>query len=321
MLKRTLLYVGLIFIGLSLSFQSAFANLNYKVKSGDTLSKIAKKYGLKPQDIRDANGMKGSALSPKQVLIIPQKGSKKQSHTEISKKTSERQPDSRQNIEIYRVKRGDTIQSIAAMANCSVKTIRTMNGLKRNSVKVGRKLKIPKAEPGPADAEIEEDIPEDNAETEVVEEMPNPNPVVGTWRNSDERNLFIRVVKTFLGVPYRYGGSTLRGIDCSAFVKRVYGIVDINLPRTAREQSQIGIWVKRNELEDGDLVIFRSRRTNDHVGIYIGNSQFVHLSSKNKEAKIDHLDEPYFNKRFVRGVRVKELKSDENRSTQASLQS
>ncbi len=120
----------------------------------------------------------------------------------------------------------------------------------------------------------------------------------------------MRVVKTFLGVPYKLGGSTLRGIDCSAFVKKIYEIFNVDLPRTAREQLSVGKKIEKEQLEEGDLVFFKRRGNSAHVGIYIGDNQFIHASSRNKEVKIDHLDLPYFNGRFLRGVRVKELEKE-----------
>ena len=321
-MKRTLWCVGLAAFFLSLGFQEVGAEIHYNVKPGDTLSKIAHKYGLKPQDIRNANQLQGSALKCSQVLIIPNNIRVK------SKKASGSLKEVQADTEFYKIKKGDTIQSIAAMANCSVKELRKMNRLKSNSLRVGRRIIIPKIEEKKSDTDqadpedAEESVSEEKLADEINEERQkqSSNSVLGKWNGPDERNLFIRVVKTFLGVPYRYGGSTLKGIDCSAFVKRVYAVVDISLPRTAHEQSMLGKWVKKNQLEDGDLVFFRTRRINDHVGIYIGNNQFVHLSSKNREAKIDNLDEPYFQKRFVRGVRVKELDQEGKVPQQVSLQ-
>jgi cell wall-associated NlpC family hydrolase len=118
-------------------------------------------------------------------------------------------------------------------------------------------------------------------------------------------------VKTFLGAPYRLGGSTLKGIDCSAFVKKIYEIFNIYLPRTVKEQFQIGKKVGKDELEEGDLVFFKTQRSNNgHVGIYIGNNEFVHASRFNKEVKVDNLNTPYFSKCFLKGVRVKELEQE-----------
>jgi cell wall-associated NlpC family hydrolase len=76
----------------------------------------------------------------------------------------------------------------------------------------------------------------------------------------------------FLGAPYRLGGSGLKGIDCSAFVRKTYQIFDIDLPRNAGTQSKVGMSIDHEELVEGDLVFFRTRRPLGHVGIYIGNN-------------------------------------------------
>jgi cell wall-associated NlpC family hydrolase len=115
----------------------------------------------------------------------------------------------------------------------------------------------------------------------------------------------------FLGAPYRLGGSSVKGLDCSAFVKKIYAFFDINLPRTAREQARVGKRIPRNELEIGDLVFFNTRRAFGHVGVYIGNNEFVHASSgRARSVKVDTLDKPYYNKRFVKAVRLKDLDGD-----------
>ncbi|MDD5168161.1 MAG: C40 family peptidase, partial [Syntrophales bacterium] len=108
---------------------------------------------------------------------------------------------------------------------------------------------------------------------------------------------------------------SVKGLDCSAFVKKIYQFFDISLPRTAREQAHIGMRVNRAELKEGDLVFFNTVRAFGHVGIYIGNNQFVHASSgkKAREVKIDSLDKPYYNQRFIKAVRLKDVeKGDDN---------
>jgi cell wall-associated NlpC family hydrolase len=118
------------------------------------------------------------------------------------------------------------------------------------------------------------------------------------------------VATGFLGAPYRFGGSSLKGIDCSSFVQKIYGIFDVSLPRNARQQSKVGVSIDREKLAQGDLVFFHTRRPLGHVGIYIGNNEFVHASSKSKGVRIDSLDTPYYQKRFQRAVRIKGLDSD-----------
>jgi hypothetical protein len=143
--------------------------------------------------------------------------------------------------------------------------------------------------------------------TEVEKDAPSDAELLGKWHNPEERKLFVKVATAFLGAPYRLGGISLTGLDCSAFVKKIYQLFDISLPRTAHEQAHVGVGVPRGNLIEGDLVFFNTKRALGHVGIYIGNNEFVHASSKNKRVRIDNLNEPYFNKHFVKAVRLKGL--------------
>jgi len=292
-----------------LSAGTGFADVRYKVRSGDNLSKIAKKYGVTPQALRDANHLKSNALKIRQVLVIPgHKGKIKKASKEKERKAL---PADR---EIYVVKKGDTIYSVAEDAGISVKALRKMNRLSSKKLKRGQRIVIPKREaPDEMDELGDADDVASSAGTAVNDEDREvPAKTLGKWKSPDERKLFVRITRTFLGVPYRLGGSTMKGIDCSAFVKRLYEIFDVRLPRTAREQSRIGKRVTKEQLEEGDLVFFktRSRRVTGHVGIYIGNNEFIHASGKNRGTKLDSLESDYYSRRFVRGVRVMELERE-----------
>jgi len=212
----------------------------------------------------------------------------------------------------YTVKSGDTLGTIARKTRVPVKRIMALNNVRPSSLRIGRKLVLSK--PGNSaqkesvtDNEEEEDITENIDLSELEKEKKENKELLGKWNSPDERKLFVKVATGFLGAPYRFGGSTLRGIDCSAYVRKMYEFFDVTLPRTAREQSTVGVTIEKEELEEGDLVFFRTRRPIGHVGIYIGNNEFVHASYKGKAVRIDSLDRPYFQKRFRRAVRVKGL--------------
>ena len=105
------------------------------------------------------------------------------------------------------------------------------------------------------------------------------------------------------GVPYRLGGTTKRGIDCSAFVQRSFAAqFDLNLPRTTLKQAVIGTPVGRDELRPGDLVFFKTGKYSRHVGIYIGNQSFLH-SGETLGVSITPLANPYWRKRFWKARR------------------
>ncbi len=89
----------------------------------------------------------------------------------------------------------------------------------------------------------------------------------------------VAAVRTFLGWPYRLGGNSARGLDCSALVQRAFRIIGVQLPRTAAWQFRRGCAVAREELAAGDLVFFhgrKGRKSVAHVGIYMGGGRFIH---------------------------------------------
>lgn len=105
----------------------------------------------------------------------------------------------------------------------------------------------------------------------------------------------------YLGVPYKYGGNSLTsGIDCSAFVKHCFATVGVGLPRTAAEQSECGQAIAPEDLQAGDRLYFAGRDGRiSHTGIYIGNGNFIHASSKNHGVSVSNLSEPLYRQMYV----------------------
>jgi len=123
-------------------------------------------------------------------------------------------------------------------------------------------------------------------------------------RNVDVKSRLMDQYANWKGVRYRLGGSSRSGIDCSAFVQRTFQEqFGLTLPRSTSEQQEIGKSVSRNKLVTGDLVLFRAGSTGRHVGIYIGNNQFVHASTSSGVV-ISSMNEPYWNKRYNEARRV-----------------
>ncbi|HBA90052.1 MAG TPA: peptidoglycan-binding protein [Geobacter sp.] len=118
---------------------------------------------------------------------------------------------------------------------------------------------------------------------------------------SDMGNIAARTAERFVGIPYRWGGDTVvDGMDCSGFVRAVYNLCGVNIPRTSREQYRVGDVVGRDELKDGDLVFFGvSGDEINHVGIYVGDGRFVHAPRRGDDIKVSSLDESYFVRKFV----------------------
>jgi cell wall-associated NlpC family hydrolase len=106
---------------------------------------------------------------------------------------------------------------------------------------------------------------------------------------------------SLVGVDYRYGGETPdRGLDCSGLIRYVFQqTTGVTLPRTAHELARIGAKVPRSELVPGDLVFFNTRRSAfSHVGIYLGNGEFIHAPSKGGEVGVAQLSSSYWKNRY-----------------------
>ena len=155
----------------------------------------------------------------------------------------------------------------------------------------------------------------------VVEAPPEPGPppiatpaataptIPAAAGASDRERKLDEAIQPWIGTPYRLGGTTKSGVDCSAFVGAVYlAAFDVKLPRSAEEQEQLGTVVKREDLEVGDLVFFRTQGMGPvfksrHVGIYIGHGQFAQASGR-KGVTVTDLDNDYWRKKYESARRL-----------------
>ena len=135
--------------------------------------------------------------------------------------------------------------------------------------------------------------------TEVVD----PSELVQSSKGQE----IVNYAMQFLGYPYVYGGSSPRGFDCSGFTSYIYKQFGYSLKRSASDQLDNGTSVSRSELQPGDLVMFKkgsSSRRASHVGIYIGNNQFIHSSTSRVGVIISGMDEAYYTSGFVGARRI-----------------
>ena len=111
-------------------------------------------------------------------------------------------------------------------------------------------------------------------------------------------------VQDWTGTRYVMGGSSKKGIDCSAFTSALFlSVYSLPIPRTAREQYNASTHLLKDELKEGDLVFFNTRGGVSHVGVYLDNGYFVH-SCSSAGVKINNLTDSYYAKRFLGGGRL-----------------
>lgn len=296
---RFYLYIAIV---LSLIFVNT-ARADYIVKKGDTLQKISSRFGVSVSEIKKANNLRSDRLAIGMKLKIKET----ESHSKklkTKKDTSIKKPLINQGQDTYIVKKGDTVWKIARKFNISVEDLKEINELQGNSIKAGQRLYISKSVDKATEEEIIKVI-QANYERKTDILIPEHKEAVEDLSTMSLKERLILFAKKMLNIPYKFGGNSFLGIDCSAYVQKVYSIAGIELPRTAREQFNEGKPVDKEELQVGDLVFFKTYATfPSHVGIYLGNNLFIHASSKSKKVTIDSLDTPYYAKRFIGAKRL-----------------
>jgi peptidoglycan endopeptidase LytE len=305
--QRIFLFFFVLFV---FSCSYAFSAVTHKVKSGDTLQSISKKYRVSVDNLKSFNGLNTTRLKIGQVLVVSP-----DAETSVRPKEKGKAPANRNQRTMttagneandafirYKVEKGDTVESLAERFDLEEDGILEFNNLKKKRLTPGKLIRIPR----PEGSETEEFV--------ALNAEPGKSLPLKKWKGEEERGMLVKVAKSFSGAPYHYGGDSVRGLDCSAYVKKIYEIFEVQLPRCAREQYYAGLKIPNNELTTGDLVFFRTKKHLSyptHVGIYIGDDKFIHASSYLKQGvKINALSEDYYAKRFIGGVRVKTLPAD-----------
>ncbi|WP_170232799.1 LysM peptidoglycan-binding domain-containing protein [Desulfuromonas acetexigens] len=259
----------------------------HKVKQGDTLSEIARKAKISVAELKRLNNLSGSNLKLGQVLVVSKKGATATEKTAAVKMQTL----------THKVKKGDTLFEIAQKTKISVAELRRLNKLSGDRLKLGQVLVVG-SKPVPVEKTVVAKTPS-MEKGAIVRELTRDIPV------DANASIFEKTALSFLNTPYRFGGNGKNGIDCSAFVQKVFREFDLKLPRTAREQYTLGTRVPKGDLQLGDLIFFQTyAKYPSHVGIYLGDDKMIHASSRNRGVVVSSINSNYFRKRFIGAKRL-----------------
>lgn len=291
---------------------AAFASKTHVVtRSDETLQGIARKYRVPVNELKAVNSLSSSKLRKGDSLIIPSQ--------------ADSRPKALENCSTYKVVKKDTLYSIARKTGVEVATLRKLNNLKDSRIKPGQILAL-----APADSATQCELPTKTASTQrlrlINKDLLNEHEILNSLaeltdisadqpvdlaQKLESSKAFADLQKSaysFLGARYRFGGNSPTALDCSSFTQQVFRLQDISLPRTAREQFQVGDEVPQGDLRRGDLVFFRTyARYASHVGIYLGNRKMIHASSSERRVVISSMDTPYYLSRYLGARRFDKL--------------
>lgn len=257
------------------------ATTTYTVHSGDTLWNIANKYHTTVGVIENQNHLHSSLLQVGQKLLldIPNTSSAHSSTVKSPSKAS-----SSNSGKIVTVQAGNTLWGISQRYGVSLSNLEQWNGLTSYStLHVGQKLKLYGVKAAALSGRSES-VPVNFAAGVKGAEI-------------------AQYAERFVGVPYRWGGESASGFDCSGLVQFSFAHFGVYLSRTSYGQYQQGYGVSRWNLIPGDLVFFNADGPGaSHVGIYIGGGRFV--NSAGSHVQIDSLYDSYWSSHFIGAKRV-----------------
>jgi len=120
--------------------------------------------------------------------------------------------------------------------------------------------------------------------------------------NHPNRNLMVQIAKNAIGTPYKWGGNNpQQGFDCSGLMTYIHkNALGIRIPRTAAKQRNNSRTISYAQLQPGDMLFFKTGRKTNHVGIYVGNREFIHAPSGGKPVRVSTMDSSYWYNKFVK---------------------
>jgi len=302
---------------------------SYRVKSGDSLSLIAKNYSITISELKSINHLTSDVIKIGQILNVPNSGS-----TDSTGPI----PAAPQENGTYMVVSGDSLSLIAKKYGTTVTSLKFLNGLTSDTIKIGQMLKVSGS---PVESPVEQSpVVDQNVKTYTVksgdslsliaktygltvtqlksynnlasdtiyvgqvlkftsEDTSVPTPEAAKTLNADA---LIAEAKKYMGVPYVWGGNTPSGFDCSGFLNYVYNKQGVSISRTVETIWNVGTPVSTPQ--KGDIVFFTTYKEGpSHAGIYIGDNKFIHAGTSTG-VTITDMNNSYWKARYLGAKKV-----------------
>lgn len=257
----------------SSSSNVASSATTYTVKSGDTLSKIALSHGVSVSNLKKWNNLSSDLIFPGDKLRVSNKGSSSSSNSSSNSSSSS------SSSKTYTVKAGDTLSKIAAAHGISLNNLKKWNNITSHLIYPGERLIVNK------DGVSSNNSSKDDSEA-------NGNSAINV-------NKLIDIAKSALGTKYKWAGSSLStGFDCSGFIYWAFKEAGHNIGRHSTDGYYNRSYIV-NKPQRGDLVFFENtyRKGISHMGIYLGNGEFIHAGSSSG-VTIANVNSSYWQKHF-----------------------
>lgn len=255
---------------------SSSGGTSYTVKSGDALSVIASKHNISLKNLMAWNNLNTTLIYPGDKLVVSKSGSTSSgSSSGGSNKGS-----------TYVIKSGDTLSHIASRNNVSVASLKRWNNLSSDMIYAGQKLSI-----NGTSSNSNNSSGNSSSSSNSGSQKPSSN----VSYNVDE---LVKVAKAAQGTKYVWGGQTLNGFDCSGFIHYAYN----KAGKSGSRLSTDGYYDRSYYVDNpqvGDLVFFSGtyRAGISHMGIYIGNNEFIHAGTSTG-VTITNLNNSYWSKHY-----------------------
>ncbi|GLI85722.1 putative peptidoglycan endopeptidase LytE [Rossellomorea marisflavi] len=251
----------------------------YTVKSGDTLIAIANRHSISLGELQKWNGISSHLIYPGQKLSVSSGGSGSSTPAPAPTPSKPSPAPGNSATGSYKVVSGDTLSHISLRYSMSVSELKKLNGLSGNMIYVGQTLKVnggSSSSPAPA---------------------PTPSAPKEDTVTSFDVNRLLSAAKGQIGKPYVWGGSTTAGFDCSGFIYYAFNQAGVSMSRTSSE----GYYSRSYYVDKpaiGDIVFFSNtyKKGISHLGIYVGNNQFIHAGDNGVE--ISSLNNSYWKSKF-----------------------